>query len=231
VDALAYDYSADGKTATAHERHVSSGTYLFFYACFGLLYLPSPLFFAILCWNNLHSDVLRLLWRQLQFKVVVALTIWIMVVDAWRWAEVRDRAVYAAVGQSLCTFSPLLVILFKDAMIVSSRPFRLALPAMYLAYIMTLYINYGYIRTATPLLKDGLNSTDGTVVVLAAEASFQGQITGCLMSLIVVMCRFLKKAICSAVKGNDTIMFPLDIIDLKKSSAKFILMRGGNVEL
>jgi hypothetical protein len=65
-----------------------------------VFFIPSPIYFTILCWNNLDWHVMTLLAAQFQFRVVGGLSLWIMVMDAWRLVD-RGMPVPVAICWSL----------------------------------------------------------------------------------------------------------------------------------
>jgi hypothetical protein len=110
---------------------------------FYILFVPSPVYFTILCWNNVDWQIMRLLLHQLQFKMVLALALHVIVMDAWRRASL-DHIVSSSICMSILLWSPLLMILFIDALHRQSKLFRFAMPAAYLLYVLA-----GYIFSAT----------------------------------------------------------------------------------
>jgi hypothetical protein len=198
-----------------------------------LLFVPTPVYFVLLCWHNIDWQIMRLLWMQFQCKMVVALDVHVMVMYAWREMAVFHSPFLFAIAESLSVWSPLLMVLFLDAMGRQSRLFRVAMPVVYLAYVVVTYIYYGYIHATNPIVF--LNTTEGVHSEIAAVAgSFEGQISGSLLTLIFLMLTFLTNSIEDVVRAvingsvlGSAISFPLRIATIMKASVPLIIEGGG----
>ena len=66
-------------------------------------FMPSPIWFVILCWKNLDVNILRLLWTQMQYRFIVVLAVWVMVLFAWSNVFVYEADLFLAICQSAVT--------------------------------------------------------------------------------------------------------------------------------
>ena len=125
---------------------------------------------------------------------------------------------------SLLWWSPLLMVLFLDAMERQSRLFKLAMPVAYLAYVLAHYIGYGFYWGSTPIARQqGTNSTDaGTAPDVMG--SFQGQISSSLSSIGFLMVSFLYNAMYD--RSGTAVHFPLPIVTIQRSTVGLILEAG-----
>jgi hypothetical protein len=185
---------------------------------FVALYYPSPMYFVILCWNNLDWQIMGLLWRQLQFKVVLVFTLHIVVMYAWHAVAAEGTTLLLATFQSTLQWSPLLEIIFLDAMRRQSKLFRFALPCTYLMLVLVMYILYAY--TYHPVVIT-TNGNDLGHAVASAGATFQGQIGLSLSSLGVLMLSFLKSAFSDT--SGKAVLFPLNVAEVMKTTVPLIL--------
>jgi hypothetical protein len=166
---------------------------------------------------------MRLLWQQLQFKMVLLLIARIIVMHAW-WGMGEGSDVFRAICLSLSFWSPLLMVLFLDAMKRQSRLFRLAMPVAYLVFVLAAYIFFGFLAGSTPIARQqGTNSTDpGTASYVMA--SFQGQISSSLSSIGFLMASFLYNAMYD--RSGTAVHFPLPIVTIQRSTVGLILEAG-----
>ena len=177
---------------------------------------------------------MRLLLKQLQFKIVLALALHIIVMDAWRRASL-GASVIIAICESILTWSPLLMILFIDALHRQSKLFRFAMPAAYLLYVLAGYISFGYSQSPTPISPNA-NSTDA-LTTAAAEATFEGRISSSLSTLAFLMLSFLKNTVEDALRAamngtlfGSAIAFPMKIATVMKNTVPLLLEGGGEMK-
>jgi hypothetical protein len=201
---------------------------------FGWIFIPSPVYFTILCWNNVDWQIMRLLLKQLQFKMVLALALHVIVMDAWRFASLGEP-VLSVICWSVLIWSPLVMILFIDALRRQSKLFRFAMPVAYLLYVIAGYISYGYIRSPHPISPNA-NSTDA-LTTAAAEATFTGQISSSLSTLAFLMMSFLKNTVEDALRAamngsvfGSAIAFPMKIATVMKNTVPLLLEGGGKLK-
>ena len=169
---------------------------------------------------------MQLLWQQFQFKMVAALALLVMVMNTWRFTSIGASVIIAIAG-SVIVWSPLLMILFLDAMKRQSRLFRIAMPSAYLLYVLTSYINYGYIYQPTPIIQPDTNST-GSAQAASAFGTFEGQISGSLSSIGLLMLTCLRSA-ASDKTGGGSINFPMKIAKVMKDTVALILKGKGKM--
>jgi hypothetical protein len=189
-----------------------------------IFFVPTPIYFTVLCWNNVDWHVMTLLSQQFQFRVVGGLSLWIIVMNAWRKAdgfEKRD-SVFFAICLSILFWSPLLMILFMDAIKRQSKLFRVAMPAVYLLYVMVAYIIYGYIRPPHAIARD-INST-ATFPTAAAATTFESQIASALSTIMFVMVSFVYNALHDST--GTAVLFPIRFATVLKNAVPFILEAG-----
>jgi hypothetical protein len=191
-----------------------------------LFFFASPLYLAALCWKNVDWAVTRLLWQQFQFKMVLLLTAHIMVMDAWRlFYSHQSSTIVSAFCQSLLHWSPLLMVLFLDAMKRQSRRFRLAMPAAYLMYVLTKYLIFGFDHSPTPIpLLVHANSSDAFAAATAALGTFEGQITSSLSSIGLLMLSFFYSSMVD--QSGTAVLFPLRFVTVEKNTVQLILDSG-----
>jgi hypothetical protein len=199
---------------------------------FPAFYIASSMSFMTLCWNNLDYDVLRLLFRQLQFKIVILLSLCVMAMYAWRQIEIFNEPYSRAVCKSILVWIPLLIILVFSGMKQASRPFRIWLPLNYFAYLVVTHIYFGYVIGPTPITfgTDPTSNVTQSLHLHAADTSYQAQISGCLFSLVLLMLQWLKMSVVDRGEGR-LILFPLDILILHKEVVPEVLLDGGIVRL
>jgi hypothetical protein len=187
---------------------------------------PTPVFFAVLCWNNISWPVMRLLWKQTQFKVVIGLAFHVMAMDAWRgiergWFDLQPMNPLTAVCASILRWSPLFMILFLDSLRIQSRLFRIALPAAYLAYVVATYGLFGYVLPPEVIFK----TTNTSLAGEGTSQTFQGQISGSLASLALLMTSFLTNAMNDDSAGQ-AVLFPVKFATMMKSTVDRVLSEG-----
>jgi hypothetical protein len=186
--------------------------------------VPSPIYFTVLCWNNVDWHVMTLLSQQSQFRVVGGLSLWIIVMNAWRQVDRKDDSVLFEIGLSIPFWSPLLMILFMDAIKRQSKLFKVAMPAAYLMYVMVTYIYFGYIQSPTPIIPD-TNSTDWSQRKLASTgATFESQIASALSTIMFVMLSFVYNALYD--RSGTAVLFPIRFATVLKNAVPFILKAG-----
>ena len=159
--------------------------------------------------------------QQFQFRTVVALSCVVIVMHAWLYIHAEAMAgavVLFAITQSVLFWSPLLMVLFLDAIKRQSKLFRIAMPVAYLMFVGFAYIRFGYIQS-TPIMPD-TNSK-----LLATGLTFEGQIAGALYSIMFLMLTYLGNAFSDA--SGTAVLFPLNVTTVLKNALPFILEGGG----
>jgi hypothetical protein len=174
---------------------------------------------------------MTLLSQQFQFRVVGGLSLWIIVMDAWRQVETpsswaaQGLPVLNAICNSILFWSPLLMILFMDAIKRQSKLFRVAMPAAYLMYVLVWYIGYGYIQSPTPIIPD-TNSTDWHQRKLESTGTtFESQIASALSTIMFLMLSFVYNA--QLDRTGTAVLFPLNITTVLKNAVLLICEGGG----
>jgi hypothetical protein len=155
------------------------------------------------------------------------MALYVMVMDTWR-KMLEGDSVIIAIAFSVIVWSPLLMILFLDAMKRQSRLFRIAMPSAYLLYVLTSYINYGYIYQPTPIIQPDTNSTGSAQHAASALGTFESQISGSLSSIGLLMLTCLRSA-ASDKTGGGSINFPMKIAKVMKDTVALILKGKGKM--
>jgi hypothetical protein len=221
---------ADGE----RNETVHFAVYMFFYILSSVLFVPYPVWFTLLAWNNVDTTVLRLLWAQLQYRVALAVTVWLVAVDAWWVVEVRGWNPLAAVCGSLVYSSPFFTVLCMDAMKRTSRAFRLGLPTAYVFFVLCLYAFHAYIEEPTAISRSTRNAAVEAAAAAAGNGTafnvqhasvgmtFEGQAAMSLSVIISLMLPFLCR-VYSDPSGN-TVLFPVFIACLDKSAVPVCML-------
>jgi hypothetical protein len=174
---------------------------------------------------------MTLLAAQFQFRVVGGLSFWIMVLDAWRkaldFAECTEECLKSEANPffSPLFWSPLLMILFMDAIKRQSKLFRVAMLVAYFVYVIVQYIMYGYIRPSTTIVRQDTTNSTVSGKAAAAMGTFEGQISGSLYSIALLMLACLKAAMRDKTNG-DAISFPMKLATVMKNTVPLILRKG-----
>jgi hypothetical protein len=106
-----------------------------------------------------------------------------------------------AVCASLLRWSPLFINLFLDALKRQSKLFRLTLPGAYFAYVVATYGLFGCV------LEPELILANSSRFAGMGSRSFQGQISGSLASLGLLMATFLTNAMNDS--SGQAVLFPV----------------------
>ena len=182
-------------------------------------FMPSPIWFVILCWKNLDVNILRLLWTQMQFRFIVMLTVWVAVVYTGHDISLRQlknddqvENYFRSVCLSAVTVSPLAMILFVDAMKQQSKLFRIALPAAYLFFVCNVYVLFAFFKTEGHPMFNASNSTP-SALRYAAATTFEGQLSSSIFSILVLMVGFLDST--RRDTEGDAIHFPVRIAQVR----------------
>jgi hypothetical protein len=133
----------------------------------------------------------------------------------------------AAICESFPTFSPLLSILLLDGMKTASRAFRFALPFAYVLFVSSAYVLYGYVYIPHDIIDLNITLAGSQV---GTDNSYEGHAAGALFSLLLLMFKFLLRAITDRGLGS-TISFPIHNIRVHKEAVPFLLEMGGRLEL
>ena len=102
------------------------------------------------------------------------------------------------------------------------------MPSAYLLYVFEMYINYGYIYQPTPIIQPDTNSTGSAQHAASALGTFQGQISGSLCSIGLLMLTCLRSA-ASDKTGGGSINFPMKIAKVMKDTVALILKGKGKM--
>ena len=97
------------------------------------------------------------------------------------------------------------------------------------ATVLGLYVLYGFILTPTPIFVgnssiSNSSSSINTAYRLAAQASFEGQISGALGSVLSLMVSYLYSV--ARDPGGDVIVFPVFVAKVCKHAVSVRLKQG-----
>ena len=193
-----------------------------FYAIFSLL---SPISFLALCWGRMDWAVMRLVATQMHFKVVVALVLWILIVYPWGIYN-KYNGQYSFSFQyivvSWMSFQPLVTCLFLDGLKDQSRPFRVAIPVIFVVYVGLQVFIYGFLSGSDNGMGRDTLLFNTTLFGNSLALKPDYQLASSMQTILFLMVQFLYRA---AVTNKDgtCISWPISShISVKKEDAASI---------
>jgi len=103
----------------------------------------SLLIFAVLCWNSLEWNVLRLQIRQTQFKAIALCAAWMAGLVAVENTLATGDVVFALVDAFLRQ-TPLATVLLLDAVKDQAKVFRVGMPLLFATHVGARVYHYGF---------------------------------------------------------------------------------------
>ena len=102
------------------------------------------------------------------------------------------------------------------------------MPSAYLLYVLSGYIIYGYIFPPMPIIQPDTNSTGSAQRAASTFGTFEGQISGSLSTIGLLMLTCLRSA-ASDKTGGGSINFPMKIAKVMKDTVALILKGKGKM--
>ena len=206
------------------------------------------LLFIALCWNNLSLPVMRLLGRQLQFWVIVAMMLRasiafvalgaIETADKDNGGERKTRGV--SVGSesvaldAWLTFSPLGAFLFLDALKDTGPKFRVSVAILYSLQLAVLYGTYSFGMTAsvdggrgngTSSSRDGMTSRDRSSTLFhilpGVQVDAVDELTSSFSAILGVSVSFVVNGVRDAT-GGRRFFFPISRVTFKDEAEELL---------